>query len=49
MVTSLKKDFDLSDEVDANDFLGVKITNSDDRSIMMNQPALIERILKDMS
>ena len=45
MVTSLKKYFDLTDEGDVDDFLGVKITNADDGSITMTQMSLIESIL----
>ena len=38
MVTSLKTYFDLTDEGDADAFLGVKIIKPDDGSITMTQP-----------
>ena len=48
MINSLKNYFDLTDEEDADAFLGVNIVKSDDGSITMTQPSFIEKFLQDV-
>jgi hypothetical protein len=39
---------DLTVDGDISDFLGVKISRQEDGTILMNQPHLIESILKEL-
>ncbi len=46
LITSLEKDFVLTDEGDVQSFLGVKVRKFDDNSIELTQPTLINIFLK---
>ena len=48
MITSLKKDFDLTDEGDVDTFLGVQFHYLEDGEIKMSQSGLIKQTLKDV-
>ena len=45
----LKQKFDMTDEGDLNDFIGVNITRHEDGKIELSQPHLIEQILRDLN
>ena len=50
LLDNLRKTFKLTDEgSDVNEFLGLKVDTGENGSITMTQPALIQRILKDLS
>ena len=51
LINSLRKDFKLTDEgPDVNAFLGIKVDkDTNARTLTMTQPALINRILKELS
>ena len=50
LLKNLRKTFNLTDEgSDVNVFLGIKVDKGENGSITMMQPALIQRILKDLS
>ena len=44
----LKANLDITIEGDLQDFLGVKISRKADRTIHLNQPHIIDQILKDL-
>ena len=45
-ISSLKKEFVLTDDGDLSAYLGIKVTKNADGSILMAQPALIQRIIE---
>ena len=45
IIASLKKDYDLMDEGNLNEYLGIKIEKQKDRSRVLTQPLLMRRIL----
>ena len=49
MITSLKKNFDLTDEGDVDAFLGVQFDYFENGQIRMFQSGLINQILKDVA
>lgn len=48
MVAKLKSSFDITEEGDICDYLGIKFTNGEDNTISLTQPHLIASILKDL-
>jgi hypothetical protein len=48
MVAKLKSSFDITEEGDICDYLGIKFTKQADNSISLTQPHLIASILKDL-
>ena len=48
-IAELKSKFDVTDEGNLNDFLGVNIHRHEDGSIELTQPHLIEQILRDLN
>lgn len=45
IIKSLQKDFNLTDEGDLTEYLGIKITRTEDKGLELTQPMLIQRIL----
>ena len=45
IITSLKEDYDLTDEGNLSEYLGIKIEEQDDGSRVLTQPHLMKRIL----
>lgn len=45
-INHLKQNFELIDEGDVNEFLGIKIQKEKDGTIIMTQPGLIDQIIK---
>ncbi len=48
IITSLKKDFDVTDEGEIDDYLGVKVTRPTKDTIELKQPHLIQQILDEV-
>jgi hypothetical protein len=48
-IKDLKSKFDVEDEGTIEDYLGVQVTQQEDGSILLNQPQLIDSILKDLN
>ena len=45
IITSLKEDYDLTDEGNLSEYLGIKIEEREDGSRVLTQPHLMKRIL----
>ncbi len=48
IIASLKKDFDVTDEGEIDDYLGVKVTRPTKETIVLRQPHLIQQILDEV-
>ena len=48
-IESLKKDYDLTDEGDLNDYLGTRFDRKKDGTVELTMPRMIERILDIVS
>ena len=46
VIESLKEDYNLTDEGDLNEYLGIKVEKTSSGGLKLTQPTLIERILK---
>lgn len=48
IITKIKQSFDLTEEGGVDEFLGIKVENKANKTIIMYQPALIDQVIKTL-